>query len=58
MKDLGPGDPAKGPEIPKESDFEGQCDLIAALMQDWGKQRLSEDTNKILCAPGPRRKEQ
>ena len=58
MKVLGPGDPAKGLEIPRESDFEGQWDLITALMQAWGKQRLLEDTNKILCAPGPRRKEQ
>ena len=27
------------------------------LTQDWGK-RLLEDANKILCAPGPRRKAQ
>ena len=27
------------------------------LTQDWGN-RLLEDTNKTLCAPGPRRKEQ
>ena len=27
------------------------------LTQDWGN-RLLEGTNKTLCAPGPRRKEQ
>ena len=35
-----PGDPTKGLGIPKESDFEGQQDLITRLPQDWGKQRL------------------
>ena len=29
----------------------------AELTQDWGN-RLSEGTDKTLCAPGPRRKEQ
>ena len=29
---------------------------LPEIMQDWGKS-LSEGTNKILCAPGPRRKE-
>ena len=50
-----PGDPAKGLEIPKES--EAQQDLIIELPQDWGKQRSLAGTNKILCAPGPRGKE-
>ena len=31
---------AMGGGIPKETDFEGQRDLIAGLRQDWGKQRL------------------
>ena len=48
-----PGNPAKGLGIPKESDFEGQQDLITGLPQDWVKQRLLEGTNKILWAPGP-----
>ena len=34
------GDPAKGLGIPRESDFEGQQDLITRLPQVWGKQRL------------------
>ena len=51
------GDPAKGLGIPRELDFEGQQDLITELSQDWGKQRLFEDSNKTLCAPGPRGKE-
>ena len=33
-------------------------DLTTQLPLDWRKQRLSEGTNKILCAPGPREKEQ
>ena len=32
-------------------------DVITELTQDWGN-RLSEGTNKTLCVPGPRRKEQ
>ena len=35
-----PGDPAKGWEIPRKYDFEGQWDLIIRLPHDWGKQRL------------------
>ena len=31
--------------------------LITELTQDWGN-RLLEGTNKTVCAPGPRRKEQ
>ena len=31
--------------------------MITELIQDWGK-RLLEGTNKTLCTPGPRRKEQ
>ena len=29
-------DPGKGLRIPRESDFEGQKDLITELPQDWG----------------------
>ena len=50
-----PGDLAKGLRTPRE--FEGQWDLITELPQDWGN-RLLEGTNKTLCTPGPRRKEQ
>ena len=39
-------DPAKG--TPRETDFEGQQDLIIEFPQDWGKERLLESTNKIL----------
>ena len=42
---------------PRESDFEGQWDVIIELPEYWGK-RLLEGTNKTLCALGPRRKEQ
>ena len=31
--------------------------MITELAQDWGN-RLLEDPNKTLCAPGPRIKEQ
>ena len=41
----------------REFDFGGQWDLATELPQDWGN-RLLEGTNKTLCAPGPRRKEQ
>ena len=64
MKDLGPisGSPAqdlaKGQGIARESDFESQRGLITELPWYWGKQRLLEGTNKILCAPGPRGKKQ
>ena len=46
-----PGDPEKGLSIPRESDFEGQQDLITELSQDWRKQTLGGD-NKTLCIPG------
>ena len=52
-----PGDPAKGLKTPRGFDFEVQWDLIRELAQDWGN-RLLEGTNKTLCTPGPRRKEQ
>ena len=52
-----PGDPAKGLKIPRESDFGDQWDLITELPQDWGN-KLLEGTNKTICAPGARRKEQ
>ena len=32
-----PGDPIKGLGIPRESDFEGQWDLVTGLPQDWEK---------------------
>ena len=51
------GDLAKGLRSPREFDFEGQWDLITELPQDWGN-RLLEGTNKAMCPPGPRRKEQ
>ena len=35
-----PGDLKKGLRIPRESDLEGQRDLIIGLPQDWGKQGL------------------
>ena len=35
-----PEDSTKGLGIPKESDLEGQCDLILGLPKDWGKQKL------------------
>ena len=50
-----PGDLTNGLGIPRESDLEGQRDLITKLPQDWGKQRLLEVTTK--CAhqdPGER----
>jgi len=50
-------DPVNGLGIPRESNFEGQWDLIIELSQDLGKQRLLEGTTKNLCAPGPREKE-
>ena len=42
--------------IPRESDIEGQWDLITGLPQDRGKTEtpLLEGTNKTLYAPGPR----
>ena len=36
-----PGDPAKGRGIPRESDLEGQQDLITRLPQNWRKQDSS-----------------
>ena len=47
----------KEAETPREFDFVGQWDLITELTQDCGN-RLLEGTDKISCAPGPRRKEQ
>ncbi|XP_010832380.1 PREDICTED: matrilysin isoform X1 [Bison bison bison] len=49
------GNPAKELGIPRESDFEGQRNLITELPQDRGKQRLLEGTNKA-CAPRTQRK--
>ena len=36
-------DPTKGLSIPRESDFEGQWDLIMELSRDWGQQTLGGD---------------
>ena len=43
-----PGDPTKGLRMSRESDLEGQRDLMTELPQHWGKQRLLESTNKTL----------
>ena len=51
-----PGDLTKELRTLRESDFEGQWDLIR-IYKGLGN-RLLEGTNKTLCAPGPRRKEQ
>ena len=48
-----PEDPAKALGIPGESDFKGQWDLIKELLQDQGKQKLLEDTNKICAHQDP-----
>ena len=65
MKVLSPtsGSPVWGSDngtgTPKESDLEGQQDLIIRLPQDRGKPTLVlEGTNEILLAPRPRGKEQ
>ena len=43
------GDPTEGLGIPRESELEGQWDLIIRLPQDWGKQTpVLEGTSKIL----------
>ena len=52
-----PGDLANGLRTPREFGFEGQWDLITELSQD-GRNRLLEGTNKTLCTPEPRRKEE
>ena len=44
-------------EAPREFEFGGQWDLITELPQDL-RNRLLRGTNKTLCAPGARRKEQ
>ena len=54
---LQPGDPAKGLRTPREFDVAGQWDLITEFPQDW-ENRLVEGTNKTLCTPGAKRKEQ
>jgi len=46
---------AKGLRTPRAFDFEGQWDFVIELPQNCGN-RLLEHTNKMLCAPGPRRK--
>ena len=44
---LQPGDPEKGLSIPRESDFEGQEDLITELTQDWGNENLRHEQNTV-----------
>ena len=55
-----PGDLTKGLGIPRESDLEGQWDLITGLSQDWGETEtpVLEGTNKIVHTPRPRGEEQ
>ena len=55
--DFQPGDLEKLLRNPREYDFGGQWNLITELTLDWGN-RLWEGTDKTLCAPRPRRKEQ
>ena len=54
-----PGDLPKGLGIPRESDFEGQWDLITWLPQDWGNRDYTFGGHKqnLLCSK-PRGKEQ
>ena len=52
-----PGDPTKGLRTPREFDFKGQWDVITELPHYWVN-RLLEGTNKTLCSPELRRKEQ
>ena len=42
-------DPANGLGIPRESNFEGQRDLIIELSQDLGKQTLEGHKQKFMC---------
>ena len=55
-----PGDAAKGLGMPRESDFEGQWDLITGLPTGLGETEmpLLTDINKTLYTPGLRGKEQ
>ena len=52
-----PGDPAKALRNPMGFELSGQWELTRELPQDCGS-RLFKDTNKSLCTPGARRKEQ
>ena len=54
-----PGDLPKGLGIPRESDFEGQWDLITWLPQDWGNRDYTFGGHKqnLMCSK-PRGKEQ
>ena len=53
------GDPEKWLGIPRESDFEGQWDLITGLPQDWENKRLhSWRAQTKSCAHQDRGKEQ
>ena len=53
-----PGDPTKGLGIPRKSDLEGQWDLITRLPQGETETPVLESTNKIVCIPRHRGKEQ
>ena len=57
-QDSQPGDLATGGGDPRESDFEGQWELIAGIPQDWGENEtpLMEGAHKFSCTPGPREK--
>ena len=51
------GKSGRGTENAWEFDLEDQWDFITELPQKWGN-RLLKGTNKTLCAPGSRKKEQ
>ena len=51
-KDFPTWDPAKGLRIRRESDFEGQQDLITELLQNWGN-RLLEGTTRPCAYQAP-----
>ena len=53
-QDSRPGDLPKGLGIPRESDLEGQQDLIIRLPQDWGKQRFQSWRAQIKPCMHPR----
>ena len=52
-----PGDPTEGLGITRESDLEGQWDLIIRLPQDWGKDSSLGGHQQILHTPRLRGKD-
>ena len=52
------GDPTEGLGFPRESDFEGQWDLIMGLHRTGGNRDSTLSRNKILCMPRPSGTEQ